>query len=67
MTGRHRRTLASVFDVPVRANVPWRSIEALLVAAGATIVEGAGFRITVRLNDVIETFHRPHPRKEAGP
>ena len=65
MTRRHRRTLAAVFDVPVRANIPWRNIEALFVAAGGMISEGAGSRITVDLNGVSRVFHRPHPQKEA--
>ena len=32
---------------------------------GAELSEGRGSRVRVLLNDVIATFHRPHPRKEA--
>ena len=31
------------------------------MALGAKRVEGAGSRVTFLLNDVMATFHRPHP------
>ncbi len=64
LTSRHRATLASVFADPVRATIPWRDIEALFVACGAEISEGAGSRVRVYLNGVKAVFHRPHPQKE---
>jgi hypothetical protein len=64
MNPKHRRTLEAVFEEPVRANIAWRDIEALLVAAGAEISEGSGSRIRVVLRGVRAVFHRPHPRKE---
>jgi hypothetical protein len=65
MNQKHRRTLEAVFEVPVRSNIPWRDIEAMLKGSGAEITEGAGSRIRVALNGVRAVFHRPHPRKEA--
>ena len=65
MNQKHRRTLEAVFEDPVRSNIAWRDIEAMLVAAGAEISEGAGSRIRVALNSVRAVFHRPHPKKEA--
>jgi hypothetical protein len=64
MNQKHRRTLEAVFEDPVRSNIPWRDIEAMLKAAGAEITEGAGSRIRVALNYVRAVFHRPHPQKE---
>jgi hypothetical protein len=64
MNRKHHGTLAAIFDDPVRSNIPWRSIEALLKAAGAEITEGEGSRVRIALNGVRAVFHRPHPRKE---
>jgi hypothetical protein len=64
MRGKHRNTLEAIFADPVRANVLWADIEALFVAAGASISQGRGSRLRVSLNGVDAVFHRPHPRKE---
>ncbi|MCI0334328.1 MAG: type II toxin-antitoxin system HicA family toxin [Planctomycetes bacterium] len=64
MNQKHRRTLEAVFEDPVRSNISWRDIEAMLKAAGAEISEGAGSRVRVALNRVRAVFHRPHPKKE---
>lgn len=64
MGKKHRRTLASIFEDPVRANIAWRDIEAMLDAAGAEITEGEGSRVRIALNGVRAVFHRPHPEKE---
>lgn len=64
MTGRHRKTLAAIFEDPVRADVAWSDVESLLRRLGAEIAEGRGSRTRVLLNGVPAVFHRPHPRKE---
>jgi hypothetical protein len=64
MRGRHRSTLQAIFADPVRANVLWADVEALLVAAGASISQGRGSRVRISLNGVDAVFHRPHPAKE---
>jgi hypothetical protein len=43
MSKKHRRTLQAIFADPVRANVSWLDIEAMLLAHGAEITEGEGF------------------------
>jgi len=48
-------------------HLEWRRIESLLVALGSQVVEGIGSRVRFELNDVVATFHRPHPHKEAKP
>ena len=45
----------------------WRAIEALLVAAGAKIITGRGSRVRFVCGQVVATFHRPHPEKDAKP
>jgi hypothetical protein len=64
LSNRHRKTLQDVFTDPVKANIPWADIEALLKALGADLSEGAGSRVRIALNGVRAVFHRPHPRKE---
>jgi hypothetical protein len=64
MEPKHRRTLSAIFEEPVRSNIPWREIEAMLEAAGAEITEGNGSRVRIALNGVRAVFHRPHPQKE---
>jgi hypothetical protein len=56
--------LEQLFENPVRADVSWAEIESLLVALGADLSEGRGFRVRIVLNGVRAVFHRPHPRKE---
>jgi hypothetical protein len=64
LSGRHRKTLSSVFVEPALSSVLWSDIEGLLKALGAELSEGRGSRVRVYLNGVRAVFHRPHPRKE---
>ena len=64
MNKKHHKTLEAIFEDPVKANIPWRDIEALFEELGAEISEGSGSRIRVALNGVRAVFHRPHPRPE---
>jgi hypothetical protein len=61
---KHLATPRAIFETPVRANIPWADIEALLAALGAEVSEGSGSRVRIALNGVRAVFHRPHPRKE---
>lgn len=65
MNNKHRRTLDNVFSDPVSGTIEWLAIEKLLIAAGAEIIEGNGSRVRFVKDGVVETFHRPHPAKEA--
>lgn len=65
MNNRQRRTLAAVFADPVPRTLEWNEIENLLLAAGARMVEGRGSRVRFEKDGEIETFHRPHPSREA--
>lgn len=65
MNSKHRRTLQDIFVDPVSASVEWSDVEALFIAAGCRLVEGAGSRVRFQKNGLIASFHRPHPHKEA--
>lgn len=65
MNSKHRKTLASVFADPVSGTIEWAAIEGLLIAAGATLVEGSGSRVRFACRGLVATFHRPHPQREA--
>lgn len=65
MNARHRKTLKTVFTDPVSGSVEWRAVEALLIAAGCEVIEGRGSRVRFVRGQEVETFHRPHPEKEA--
>ncbi|MCB9421885.1 MAG: type II toxin-antitoxin system HicA family toxin [Ardenticatenaceae bacterium] len=67
MNKRHQKTLEAIFSSPVPTSLEWKRIEALFVALDAIVIEGRGSRVRFELNDVIATFHRPHPQKEAKP
>jgi hypothetical protein len=64
MGPKHRHTLEAIFEDPVRSNIAWRDIEAMLASAGTEITKRAGSRVRVALNGVRAVFHRPHPQKE---
>ena len=57
--------LKAVFADPVAASLEWKAIENLLIAGGCRVIEGNGSRVRFERDGMIETFHRPHPAKEA--
>lgn len=63
-SSKHENTLQALFEDPVRGTIPWKDIEALLLACGAEVSEGRGSRVRMALNGVRAVFHRPHPQKE---
>ena len=67
MNSKHKKTLSAVFAKPLTASLDWAHIETLFTALGAQTIEGSGSRVRFILNNVVGTFHRPHPAKEAKP
>jgi hypothetical protein len=61
---KHRHTLAALFENPVRADIRWKDIQALLEGCGAEISQGRGSRVRIAFHGIRAVFHRPHPRKE---
>jgi len=64
VNAKHRKTLELIYENPVRSDVAWPDIEALLLNAGAEITEGRGPRVRIALNGIRAVFHRPHPKRE---
>lgn len=67
MNNRHQKTLAAIFSKPTPKSLVWTDIEALFLAIGCEMLEGAGSRVAFIRNDQKANFHRPHPGKEAKP
>ncbi|MES2871874.1 MAG: type II toxin-antitoxin system HicA family toxin [Pseudomonadota bacterium] len=67
MNSKQTSTLKAIFEKPVPNTLEWARIESLFMGVGARTTEGSGSRVRFELNDVIGTFHRPHPDKEAKP
>ena len=65
MKAKHKKTLEAIFTDPVNDNLEWGKIEALLVAIGCRVIEGAGSSVTFEREGIRAYFHRPHPAKEA--
>jgi len=65
MNSKHAKTLKAIFTDPVSGNVAWAAIEKLLIAVGCEVIEGNGSRVRFVKDEEVETFHRPHPAKEA--
>lgn len=66
LNNKQRKTLELIFTDPIAANLNWQDVENLFTALGATVVEGKGSRVRILLNDVVASFHRPHPQKETA-
>lgn len=62
--GRHDQTLEAIFSNPVRADIFWKRIEAMLRHLGAELSQGSGSRVRIALGSVRAVLHRPHPAKE---
>ncbi len=61
MKRKQQKTLELIFSRPVSGNIKWKDIESLFRELGATIQEGEGSRIGVKLFGDRRVFHRPHP------
>ena len=59
--GKHEKTLAAIRAEPVRSNIRWRDVEALLESLGASVESRGGSRVHISLNGIDASFHRPHP------
>lgn len=65
MNSKQRKTLAAIFKEPASGTIEWAAVEGLLVAVGCRVIEGSGSRVRFEKDGEIESFHRPHPAKEA--
>jgi len=65
MNGKQKRTFRAICAEPTSGTIEWASIESLLVAVGCRVIEGSGSRVRFERDGMVETFHRPHPAKDA--
>lgn len=65
MNSKHKKTMALIFKDPVSGTIEWAAVEGLLIAVGCEVIEGSGSRVRFVKDGEVETFHRPHPAKEA--
>ena len=65
MKSKHAKTLQAVFTKPTSASIVFADIEALVIAVGGEVREGAGSRVVFEINGKRLYPHRPHPGKEA--
>lgn len=65
MKTKHAKTLEVVFARPTSASIIFSDLEALVLALGGQVREGAGSRVVFELNGRRLYPHRPHPGKEA--
>ena len=65
MNSKQRKTLGAIFADPASPSIPWASIEALLIAVGCEVIEGRGSRVRFTKDNIVQTFHRPHPEPDA--
>jgi len=65
VNSKQRKTLAAIFTDPVSPAIEWKAVEGLLIAVGCRVIEGSGSRVRFTHGSEAETFHRPHPAKEA--
>ncbi len=67
MNARHRKTLAAIMANPIPKTLPFRDVEALLVALGCEVEEREGSRVVYVHSLRKMSLHRPHPAKECRP
>lgn len=65
MNTKQRKTLKAIFEKPARKNIVWTDIEGMFTSLGAEIVNKGGSVVTIKMGEKLQTFHRPHPEKEA--
>lgn len=65
MNTKQLKILKAVFEKPTRKNISWQDIETLFESLGAEIANRGGSVVTIKMGGRPQTFHRPHPEKEA--
>lgn len=64
MKKKHRKTLDAIFAEPIRRNIVWTDVVALVKALGGEVIQGDGSRVRFDLQGVSLNIHSPHPHKE---
>jgi hypothetical protein len=61
---RQRETLRAIRERPTRSDIRWSAAESLLESLGASMTQGRGSRVRVKLGNRRMVLHRPHPEPE---
>lgn len=64
LSSKHQQTLAAIFADPIRANIAWNDVVALLLALGARVNKKGGSMHGFTLNGARAVLHKPHPANE---
>ena len=63
MNSKQKKVYEKIFKNPVQSDIAWEEIEKFLESLGATVSEGSGSRVRIKLNGERAVFHRPHPER----
>ena len=64
MNKKHRKIYEAIFAEPIRRNIDWNDVVALVKGLGGEVLQGAGSRVRFDLNSVSLNLHSPHPQTE---
>lgn len=64
MKKKHHKTLEAIHAEPIRRNILWSDVLALVKALGGEVIQGEGSRVRFDLQSVSLNIHSPHPHKE---
>lgn len=62
MNSRQEKTLAAIFEKPVRSDIRWAAFESLVVALGGTVTAGSGSHWRIVLKGLKFNLVKPHPK-----
>jgi hypothetical protein len=64
MNRKQRKTYDAIFAEPIRRNILWNDVVALIKSLGGIVTQGDGSRVRFDLNGISLNIHSPHPQKE---
>ena len=64
MNRKQRKTYDAIFAEPIRRNILWNDVVALIKSLGGIVTQGDGSRVRFDLNGISFNIHSPHPQKE---
>ncbi|MDR9403012.1 MAG: type II toxin-antitoxin system HicA family toxin [Halothece sp. Uz-M2-17] len=64
MNQKQRKTYNAIFAEPIRRNILWNDVVALVKSIGGIVTQGDGLRVRFDLNEISLNIHSPHPQKE---
>ena len=64
MKKRHQKTYTDLYAEPIKRNIRWDDVVALIEALGGQVICNEGSRRRFDLNEVSLNIHSPHPHNE---